>query len=166
MLAALASSGPARAQETPSTAAVSGTLVYQTNGLPVSGAEVTLYQGTAVVATTHSNGDGLYTFSGVAPGIYSIEIRAQGFRPTRIDTVALTAGSTTTIRTPLLRADSGTGGNLREIATVQSSLKGNTLASSATIQQNLSPAQLQSTGFLKAADALGQIPSINLSGSP
>ncbi len=146
-------------------ATISGTLVTQDNGLPVSNATVTLYQGTTVAGTTTSDTGGQYTFSKEPAGVYSIVIRATGYQTTRVDDIFATAGTVSAIRTPLLRAETNSG-SLREIGAVSATARGTTLASSSTIQHDLSPLQLQSQGFFKAADALGQVPGVNLSGGP
>ncbi|MBV8601494.1 MAG: TonB-dependent receptor [Candidatus Eremiobacteraeota bacterium] len=148
------------------TATISGTLVTQDTGLPIAGATIALYLGSNQVATTTTDANGQYAFANQPSGMYSIQIRAEGFVPTRVDGVLASSGQTTTVRTPVLRAQTSTQRGLREIASVQVSAQGNTLASSSTIQHDLSPVQLSAQGYVKAADALGQVPGVNLSGGP
>jgi outer membrane receptor for ferrienterochelin and colicin len=149
------------------TATITGTLVGQDSGLPVQNASVQLERDTTVVASTTSLSDGSYSFPSTAPGLYSIVVRATGYEPTRITQVEAVSGTTTAIRTPLLRARVGSEqGGLREIGSVTTGIGGQTLAASSTIQYNLSPDQLEAQGFLKAADALGQLPGIDISGGP
>jgi outer membrane receptor for ferrienterochelin and colicin len=145
---------------------IQGSIVAQSNGLSVSGARVTLSHENAVVATTTADSSGQYLFAGEAPGIYSILIDADGYTTTRIDTVVVTGGATSVIRTPLLRASTQNGATREIIGSTTAGLRGNTLASSSTIQTNLDPTQLLQQGFVKAADALGQVPGVNLSGGP
>jgi outer membrane receptor protein involved in Fe transport len=156
---------PALADEEGTT--IAGTLVAQESGLPVAGASVELERGTAPVAATASDPDGNYRFKGQPPGLYSIIVHATGFQATRITEVSVIAGGTTVLRTPLLRARVGAAeGALREIGSVQTGVSGQTLAASSTIQYNLSPEQLSAQGFLKSADAIGQLPGIDISGGP
>ena len=148
------------------TAAISGVVVAQNNGLGVAGATVTLSQGNTVVATTTTNADGQYTFAQEPAGEYSIAVAATGFGGTRIDNVVAAPGANATIRTPLLRSTTSESSNYREIGRTSAGVQGSTLAASTTIQYNLDPSQIQQQGFLKAADAIGQLPGVNLSGGP
>lgn len=142
---------------------IAGNLIDANNGLAVSGATVTLYQGTTKIATTTSDANGSYTFD-VAPGIYAIEIRAQGLQVTRLGDIVADPNGTATIRTPVAEARTST--EVREIGRVSTAATSNTLASTSTIQHDLDPVQLQNQGFVKAADALATIPGVNLSGGP
>ncbi len=148
------------------TAKIAGTLVSQINGLPVGDASVTLYRGNTVVASATSDSAGSYAFSAEAGGEYSIVVRVTGYQSTRITGVFATNGTTTTVRTPLLPAqtNAAASGGLREIGQTSASIRGNTLASSSTMQHDLSPDKLQAQGFLNAAAAIGNVPGINLSG--
>ena len=146
---------------------ISGSIVTQINGLAVGGAAVTLSRGGSSVATTTADTNGQYRFENEPAGIYSVLIAANGYTNTRVDTVVVTAGATSVLRTPLLRANTQNSNETREIiGQTSTGLRGNTLASSSTIQTNLDPDQLLAQGFLKAADAIGQVPGVNLSGGP
>jgi outer membrane receptor protein involved in Fe transport len=156
------SSGTAGGSQTVAT--ISGALVTQDSGLPISGATVTLSRGTQSIAMTTTDGNGNYTFANEPPGLYDVVIHALGYQATRVRIVA-TAGSTT-LRTALLRAETGNSSGLREIGSTQVNANGSTLAASTTIQHDLSPAQLESQGYLKSADAIGQVPGVNITGGP
>jgi outer membrane receptor protein involved in Fe transport len=160
------SGAPACAQST--TGTVAGVVLDQRTALPVTGATVTLNRGAFLVGTTTTDANGSYRFSSEPPGIYSVGIQARGYTGARIDDVAVTAGAGTTIRTPLLAANTSTTGQTLEVigSTRTTGLSGNTLAASSTIQTNLDPTQMQQLGFFNAAEALGQVPGVNLSGSP
>jgi TonB dependent receptor/Carboxypeptidase regulatory-like domain/TonB-dependent Receptor Plug Domain len=145
------------------TSTIVGTIVTQ-DGLSINNANVTLYQGTSVIATTTSNSDGQYTFV-APPGEYVIVIRANGYQGTRVDNVQALSASTATIHTPLLRTTSN-GSQLHEIGSTSTRLNAQTVQSSTTIQHNLDPQQIADQGFLKAGDALGQVPGVNLEGGP
>ncbi len=146
-------------------ATIAGTVITDDNGLPVSGAEVTLFRGDTVLARTTSDRDGRYAFANEPQGVYSVVIHATGYQRTRVDNILATSGSTT-LRTPLLVEKAGTNSTLREIGSTRTTATGSTLAASTTIQHDLSPDQLESQGYLKAADALGQLPGVNLTGGP
>ena len=158
---------PISANSQPASGTVSGSIVTQVNGLSIGGATVTLYRDNAVIATTTSTPDGQYKFANEPPGVYSVMISATGYTAARIDDVVVAAGSMTSIKTPLLVAQTLNGDQLQEIGSTRSSgLRGNTLASSSTIQTDLDPVALQQQGFLNGAYAIGQVPGVNLEGGP
>jgi outer membrane receptor protein involved in Fe transport len=157
---------PGEAQ-TPAPAIIEGSIVTQDNGLPIGGAKVDLYRGNVHVVSTTTNGDGRYLFTDEVPDVYRIVISDVGFQTTEISDIVAVSGETADFSTALLRAGSAqSSGALREIGATSASARGNTLASTTTIQYNLNPDQLQAQGFFKAADALGQVPGVNISGSP
>ncbi len=166
-LAATTAASPVVALAQAPTANITGTIVTQDNGLGITGAAVILYQGTTIIDRTSSNGDGQYTFAGKSPGDYSVVINATGYASARVDDIVVVGGSTANIRTPLLRASTAGTTDLRVIGSTRAAaLHGNTLAASSTIQHDLDPNQIQDQGFLKAGDAIGQVPGVNLSGGP
>ncbi len=158
----------APAEPTPSAAStphagvvISGSVVAGSNGLPIGNASATLYRGAAVVATVVANADGTYRFADIPAGAYSIVLAATGYQSTRVENVFAVADSSTQIRTPLLAATSSSQA-LREIGSVRATSRGGSLASTSTIQHDLDPGQLQGQGFLRAAEALGEIPGVNI----
>ena len=155
---------PAEAQD--ATAVITGTVVTQDNGLGISGVTVTLYRGNAVIATTTTGADGQYTFPQEPPGDYDVAMHATGYGDTRIANVVAGPGANAAIRTSLLRSATSDSSNIRVIGRTSAGVTGSTLAASSTIQYNLDPSQIQQQGFLKAADAIGQLPGVNLSGGP
>jgi outer membrane receptor for ferrienterochelin and colicin len=144
---------------------INGSIVAQDGGFGISGATVNLVQGNNTDATTVTDPAGNFRFSNVTPGEYSVSIRANGYSSTRIDGVVVVTGTATAVRTPLRRAQTNTGG-LREIGRTSATTRATTLASTATIQYNVDPNQIQSQGFLKAGDAIAQQPGVNLIGGP
>ncbi len=144
---------PGEAQ-TPAPAIIEGSIVTQDNGLPIGGAKVDLYRGNVHVVSTTTNGDGRYLFTDEVPDVYRIVISDVGFQTTEISDIVAVSGETADFSTALLRAGSAqSSGALREIGATSASARGNTLASTTTIQYNLNPDQLQAQGFFKAADA-------------
>lgn len=145
---------------------VSGDLVTAENGLPVSGATISLVQGSTVVATATSDTNGHYTFGNVTPGIYTLRISAQGLQTTEISNVLAGTGGSIAIRTTLPRQRTEAGG-IQEIGRVTAKSQSLTdLIGTSTIKYNVDPIQLQQQGFLKAGDALGALPGVNLNGTP
>ena len=145
---------------------IAGTLVTQDNGLAIGNATVTLVQGGTTIAMTTSDGNGRWSFTNEPPGIYSVVVHALGYETTRVDDITALGGSTAQIQTALLRAKTESSSGLREIGATRATANGSTLASTTTIQYDLDPDQLQSQGYLKAADAIGQIPGVNITGGP
>jgi outer membrane receptor protein involved in Fe transport len=148
------------------TAAISGVVVAQSNGLGIAGAAVTLYHGKDVVATVTSDGNGAYAFAQEPAGQYSLVFQATGFGNTRVDDVVAVAGTNATIRTPLLASATNGADAVRIIGRTSTGVQGSTLAASSTIQHNIDPELIGQQGFLKAADAIGQLPGVNLNGGP
>jgi outer membrane receptor protein involved in Fe transport len=145
---------------------IHGSIVTQDNGFNVSGATVTLDLGTTPVAVKTSDANGQYVFTGLAAGIYSIVIQANGYVSTRIQAVVVDVGATTTVRVPIARAASGESA-LRVIGSTKSSgISGNTVAATTTIQYDLDPQTLGDLGYVSASQALGNLPGVNLSGDP
>lgn len=64
--------------ETPTTYTISGT-VKTAGGTVISGVSVALYQGTTSKGTTEVNADGIYTFTNVAPGTYTVKAGKTGY---------------------------------------------------------------------------------------
>jgi outer membrane receptor protein involved in Fe transport len=146
-------------------ASLTGSIVSADNGLAIPEATVRMYNGTTKTAETTTDDAGRYAFPAVQPGIYSLEIQAQGRETTRVDNVVLTSGSTTNVTTPLAIARTNAD-TIREIGRTTSTSNATTLASSAVIQHDLDPVQLEQQGYIKAGDALGALPGVNLSGGP
>ena len=155
---------PAAAQAAASQ--VNGTIVAQEGGFGIGGATVTLMQGGTNVSTTTTDASGNFRFPNVAPGEYSVTIRATGYTQTHIESVVVVNGVATAVRTPLRRAETNNTGGLKEIGRTNATTRASTLASTATIQYNLDPDQIQSQGFLKAGDAIAQLPGVNITGGP
>lgn len=74
---------------------IAGVVLDQSTNLPVAGAQVELYDLTPVqIGTTTTNVDGAYSFTGLAPGVYSVSVTASTYDP-KIQFVTLLAGQTT-----------------------------------------------------------------------
>jgi hypothetical protein len=68
-------------------------MVTDPMGAGIPGADVRLMdENNAVIATTNTESDGQYTFSGVSPGTYRVEMEHLGFRKTAIAGLNVTPG--------------------------------------------------------------------------
>ncbi|MFS0554660.1 carboxypeptidase regulatory-like domain-containing protein [Brevibacillus sp. 179-C9.3 HS] len=74
---------------------VAGVVLDQSTNLPVAGAQVELYDSIPVlIGTTTTDTDGAYSFTGLAPGLYSLSVTAPTYDP-KIQFVSVLAGQTT-----------------------------------------------------------------------
>jgi len=153
---------PASAQ-VQSSGGIQGTLIDQAGGVPVSNANVVLLQGTRRVATTKSAADGTFQFPNIAPGVYTLELRAEGYSGARSQDIAVTAGSSTAFRATLERASTNSS-QLQEIGHVSSSSGRGSLSTSTTIGQSISGDLIEGEGYNRIGDALSTLPGANLSG--
>jgi hypothetical protein len=146
---------PAYAQTTPGTD-VRGQILETSAGLPVVGAKIDLRRGESVVASTTTAADGGFVFHGVAPGSYSVFVSANGYQSSLIKGLIVEAGQAVVeTRTAL----SPQKGELKEIytATVYSTTALNT---SSTINSTLSPSLITDQNYIRAGDALGNLPFV------
>src|SRR5713101_4961984 len=88
------------------TSRLTGSLVDPT-GAPVPAATIDLFlpAGSRPVLTANTTGEGLFAFTGVAPGTYDVVLTAQGFRKHSERGVVLTAGAETSM--PAIRLEVG-----------------------------------------------------------
>jgi iron complex outermembrane receptor protein len=96
MVAALWLAQPALAQQT---GTVTGTVVSESTGVPMEGAEVTI-SGTALSATVDESGR--FTITGVAPGTYTVDVTLAGFLGSSAE---VTVGDGATAEATILLAD-------------------------------------------------------------
>jgi Carboxypeptidase regulatory-like domain/TonB-dependent Receptor Plug Domain len=140
---------------------ISGRILETSAGLPVRDAQVVLQHGPTVVAKTTTSADGSFSFSGVAPGTYSIAISAGGYQPAFVPVLAVEAGQPTVeLQTALVPGRTG----LREIAVVSAGSHA-ALQTSATINSNLPPAIILDQNYSRAGDALATLPFVTASTS-
>jgi hypothetical protein len=153
----------AQAQTANDTAAIVGSVIDIQNGLPVSGAMLSLSTGSHVAATATTNASGIATFVNEAPGIYHIDIRAQGYGTGRSDDIVVSPGpGKATVRLTLQRSSLSTGSSLRQIGRVSSSTQRSQLQSTSTITQNISTERLQRENYARVGDSLYTLPGVNL----
>ena len=155
--AALAQSAPQAGSTT-----ITATVLDVNSGLPVSGATVDLYVGDRHVAGAPTAGDGTAAFANQIPGIYHVEVRAQGYAFGRSDDVAIPPGSSAAaIRTAVQRSQLSEG-TLHEIGRVSTSARGQALQTSSTINGDISTDRLQRQNYVRYGDALYVLPGVNL----
>ncbi|RZU40213.1 carboxypeptidase-like regulatory domain-containing protein [Edaphobacter modestus] len=113
-LAALVAVSPQMLAQT--TASLSGT-VQDSTGAVIADAHVTLTNlATNEVRTLDSNSSGYFSFAGILPGTYKVNITAKGFRGIEQSDIMVNPGDTRTLKSLVLEAGSAT-----ESITVQSS---------------------------------------------
>jgi outer membrane receptor protein involved in Fe transport len=145
----------------PNANTIEGRILETSAGLPVGGAEVRLLLGSATVDTTTTGPDGTFSFKGVAPGSYTMEISARGYLTTHTQPLPVAAGiGTVEFQTAIAPQTAG----LREIANVSVASR-TSLSTSATINSNLSPVIIQDQNYIRAGDALGTLPFVTSSTS-
>ncbi len=154
----------AASAQTQAAASISGSLIDQAGGVAIANATISLYQGDKKVADTKSSSDGSFAFANQAPGIYRIEVRAEGYQGARSDNVAVTAGvSAQAFRVALQRATTQNT-ELKEIGRVSASSGRSSVSTATTISQSLSSDLLQKEGYVRIGDALNTLPGVNVSG--
>lgn len=133
--------------------AMSGTVVDETTGLPLSNATVTVAHGSARAVTDNA---GHFRFTELAPGTYRLKIAHEGYQPAISDPVAVAAGQNARVTLSLQRANNG----LKVIATT-SVRASSSLVRSSTFYRSVPAEQLVQTGTERAADVLRTLPGIN-----
>ncbi|HTJ24872.1 MAG TPA: TonB-dependent receptor [Candidatus Limnocylindria bacterium] len=151
---------PASAQSGSTT--ITGLVIDQKNALPVTGATVTLVKNGTTVETATTTANGRYTLSQIAPGLYTLTIRARGYDVSESNDLAVVGGSTTTINAALVLAATNSSG-LSSIGSV--SVAANQLAAATTISHEVSAEDLTRTGSIRIADQLASLPATNFSTS-
>lgn len=143
---------------------LTGSLIDQAGGVPIAGADVLLFHGTTRVATTKSQRDGTFAFPPQPPGLYYIEVRAEGYEGVRSGDIAVVpGGSTTAFNAVLQRSATGTT-QLREIGRVSTTSAASRVSTATTISQILSGDILAREGFVRIGDALNTLPGVNITG--
>src|SRR5512145_1337187 len=64
-------------------------------GAVIVGANVVLTDASGVQKKTTTNADGVYTYAGLAPGKYSLQVNAPGFAPSEEKQIDMTGGRQT-----------------------------------------------------------------------
>lgn len=155
--------GIARAQSS-TTAGLSGRLLDAAGGLPVQDASVEVDRGSTAVATTHTDVNGYFKFSGVQQGEYSVLIVARGFLATRIPQVFLLNGNTTQLQLAI-QPSTTQSTNLKEIGHVV--VTGHqSLQTTTTVNEYIDPQQVQSEAYVHTGFLLARLPGVDMHSSP
>jgi len=155
----IASLGPVDAGAAAAT--IAGIVIDQSNALPISGAEVDLRQGASDRYSTKTDSSGRYSLD-VAPGIYTVTIRAAGYAPSETDEVAVVPGSTT-LDSALRTAATSSKDALAIIGHTTASAQ--SLSAATTISRQISVESVSLTGQIRFSDQLGTLPATNFSTS-
>lgn len=143
------------------TAQISGTVLDEQRGLPLSNATVTLFAGDTSAATTVTATNGRYSFANRTPGIYHVEIVAVGYGTTRSNDFTVISGSGSVSLTTTLSAQSTRSQSLQTIGATTATSGATDLQRSTVIQNNISADLIHAEGFSRVGDALVTLPGIN-----
>lgn len=152
---------PAFLQAATGSTVISGRVLSTSNGLPIAGAGVELRQGGTTIGQTTTAADGSFAFSGVGPGTYSVLVQANGFQTSLIHGLAVAPGQATVEMQAALSPNQGA---YKTIAVTAASSHA-ALDTSATLNSTLSPAVLQDQNYMRAGDALANLPWVTMSTS-
>ena len=142
--------------------AISGLVVDQHSALPVSGATVSVSQAGTVVSTATTDSAGRYSVS-LAPGLFTVSIRANGFIGSDTADVTVSSGVTSTVNASLAASTTSQAASVSTIGRTQSTR--NPLQSATTITQSVTPEELTQTGQLRVGQQLGTLPGVNFATS-
>ncbi len=137
--------------QAPSSTVVSGRVLETSAGIPLAGAKVSLQLGTTVVTSTTTASDGSFTFENVAPGDYTVIVSDAHYLTSIVPLHVAPGQVEASLQTALTPALTG----LNVIANVSGA---NSLATTATLNENLNPSILQAQDYVRAGDALGTLP--------
>src|SRR5205085_4106404 len=102
-VAAVLLAGAVSASAQTGTSALTGTVVDNSNAV-VPDATVTLtHAATGAVRTSSSNASGLFRFSALMPGAYSLQVEMKGFRPVSLPDIALQSSDVHDVGTVVLQ---------------------------------------------------------------
>ncbi|HEY5258366.1 MAG TPA: TonB-dependent receptor [Candidatus Baltobacteraceae bacterium] len=138
------------------TATLLGT-VRTVDGNAVAGANV-LVSGPQRAQTT-TDATGAFTVTGLAPGIYHIDVTKGGFLTASLDQIALLPGATQPVTATLTRASLN---SLQTIATVRSLGAGSSINTGAAATSIVSRAQIQALANPQVNDIVQRIPGASL----
>ncbi|MBU7592485.1 carboxypeptidase regulatory-like domain-containing protein [Metabacillus halosaccharovorans] len=118
-------------------ASINGTIFDQSTGLVLPNTTVNLLQGITIVATTMSNDNGLYTFTNVTPGNYTVQALRANYATNSVAVVA-SSGISTTANIPLtplpstISGNVSNGGPINNASVTLTNQEGNVIASTTT----------------------------------
>lgn len=75
-------------------ATLSGSVVAETNGSPISNAQVALYSNGTIVSASKSGTNGRYEIQGIANGSYNLGVTAAGYAPATLASLRMTGVAT------------------------------------------------------------------------
>jgi outer membrane receptor protein involved in Fe transport len=142
---------------------VSGFVVDQANGLPISAAAVSLYEEGNFAVSTKTDAKGAFRFSEIPTGTYTVTIAAPGYQNSRSREFAVTEGQETTVDVAVNRATESQQTGLKTIGSVAVNST-NSLASTTAITSTIDPAVLQKENNIGFASSLVRLPGVNSTG--
>jgi outer membrane receptor protein involved in Fe transport len=146
---------------------ITGSVTDQQTGLGLSDAKVVLFQGGHSVAESKTDATGTFAFANQAPGIYDVEVSAQGYQTSRLADQAVAPGTTALSVRIVLPKASGEAG-VRVIGRVSAATR-SALATTTVINRTIDPYVIRAEANLRVGDALLAQPgltSFNLDSAP
>ena len=118
-------------------AAINGTVTDQTQAV-VASAKAVLTSDSGEKLETEANEKGVYSFTGLKPGTYTLVVTAPNFAPTTFDRINLTAGLELTLDASLLPASGKTEVNVESGGVGQVETQSSTVSGTITQQEVVS----------------------------
>lgn len=134
---------------------ITGRVLSTSDGLPVAGASVELDGNGGKIGATTTDSSGSFRFQSEPAGAYSLLISAKGFATSRQD--VLLEGQQPQVNLQLAIAPTR---GLRQIAVVTTSAQ-TALQTSATINQHVNAANVQTQNYARIGDTLIGVPGVN-----
>lgn len=134
---------------------LSGTVIDAASGLPLATATVTA-TGPAD-STVSADRDGRFSFASIAPGLYTLVARAEGYQPAQSETVTLVDDTTANVTLSLQRVAGST--NLRTIGTTSVRATAS-LQKASVLYQQVNAEAVTEQGLYRLGDALRELPGV------
>lgn len=135
-------------------AAVAGSVVDRSTGLPLSNVRVTVV-GTTTSTLTDQNGAFHFV---LAPGVYTFGARAGGYGAVETDVVALVTGTNTSLTLALGKAEA-VSGNFKEVAHVTTRAN-DALRPASVVQHTLATSDELARGTFRIDRAIEELPNV------
>ena len=140
---------------------ISGIVVDQANGLPISGALVETVGPAEKSGTTDAAGR--FTLSTLKSGVYQLRITRAGYQTTLSESLTLSGGTTSGLTLALARQQTGAT-TIREIGSTNVHAS-QSLQRSSVIYHSASAESIERSGFYRTGDYLRTLPQVNMATS-
>lgn len=146
------------------TATIVGSVTDVASGLSLPNVPVTLYRASTIVTKTVTDQSGTFRFADVAPAVYRIDVRADGYGSSLSDDIAVAPGRVN-YNVNLARATGSSGQELRTIgSTSVNSTLGGGLQRTSTVSEDISTDLLSRQNYPNIGEGLTTLPGVNNTG--